>query len=111
MDLKAYENNAVRTAVYPDKGTMMGLVYCILGLSGESGEVAEKLKKLIRDQGSEMTPEFKEAVAKELGDVLWYVTNAAVELGLSLEYVAQKNNEKLLARLEAGTLKGNGDDR
>lgn len=113
MKFEEYEKNAVATAIYPTsgEGTVVGLSYTALGLAGESGEVAEKIKKLIRDSNSQVTDEFKAAIVKELGDVLWYVTNLAREVGSSLQEVARKNNEKLAARAAANTLKGSGDDR
>lgn len=104
-----YQQLVVKTAIYPDRGS--NLIYPVLGLCGESGEVAEKVKKLLRDEGGEMTVEARDAIKKELGDVLWYVIAVANELGVTLEDVVQTNTEKLLGRRERGTLQGSGDDR
>jgi NTP pyrophosphatase (non-canonical NTP hydrolase) len=87
------------------------LSYPALGLAGEAGEVAEHAKKAIRDDGGMLSGERRQAMAKELGDVLWYVSQLASELGLELEDVAQANLEKLLSRQRRGVLSGSGDER
>ena len=106
MDLNEYQREARKTAVYPP---LMGLIYSVLGLSGEAGELANKLKKTIRD-GSEGRPTQSD-IAAELGDVLWYVSAVADNLGFSLEEIATSNLTKLRLREENGTLKGSGDER
>lgn len=83
----------------------------VLGLVGESGEVAEKFKKLVREKDGVLSDEIKTDLVKELGDILWYVNSVAYLIGSSLEEVARTNNEKLASRLERGTLDGSGDDR
>lgn len=83
----------------------------ILGLVGESGEVAEKFKKLIRDKQGKLTDEDKAEIIKELGDVLWYITTIAYLMGADLETVAKRNNEKLLSRKARGKIAGSGDNR
>jgi NTP pyrophosphatase (non-canonical NTP hydrolase) len=98
-----------QTAIYPNKG--MNLYYPTLGLCGETGEIAEKIKKIHRDRGGIVTWDDKELLVKELGDVLWYLNALAAEIGVSLEYVAEVNTEKLLDRLERGKLQGSGDTR
>lgn len=109
MELNAYQEVAQSTAVFPEK---MGIVYCTLALNGEAGELAEKVKKIIRDDnGNFMQEEKLQAMAHELGDVLWYVANLAAQLGYTLEDVAQMNLDKLKGRIERGTIKGSGDDR
>lgn len=108
MNLKEYQEIIKKTAVFPNE---IGLMYCTLGLCGESGEVAEKVKKLFRDQNGVVTEEFKEAVKKEIGDVLWYITALSGELGFTLEEVMETNYNKLMARRATGTLYGNGDNR
>ena len=109
MELSDYQRQSRVTAVYPDAGR--NLVYPTLGLSGEAGEVAEKVKKMIRDDAGVLTDERRAALAKELGDVLWYVAQVATEAGLDLDEVAGANLAKLLSRQERGVLQGSGDDR
>lgn len=87
------------------------LVDQILGLVGESGEIAEKFKKIIRDKQGELTEEDKAEIIKELGDVLWYITTISHLLGSDLETVAKRNNEKLLSRKARGKISGSGDNR
>jgi NTP pyrophosphatase (non-canonical NTP hydrolase) len=87
------------------------LAYPTLGLVNEAGEVAGKVKKIYRDKNGIITPEDKEALKAELGDVLWYFTQICTELGLTLEEVAEANLEKLFSRLERNKLGGEGDDR
>jgi NTP pyrophosphatase (non-canonical NTP hydrolase) len=109
MTFEEYQLQAKTTARYPDVGH--NFVYPTLGLSGEAGEVAEKVKKIIRDDGGVVSDEKKQAIAKELGDVLWYVSQLSTEFGLSLEDVARGNAEKLQARAQQGTIHGSGDNR
>ena len=77
-----YQLNARLTALYPDMNN--NIIYPTLGLCGESGEIAEKIKKIIRDDDGIVTPEKKEALKKELGDVLWYISNLCNELEFKL---------------------------
>ncbi len=107
MEFNQYQELARSTAIYPAE---YGLVYTALGLAGESGEVAEKVKKLIRD-GDDKSGNFEDAVASELGDVLWYLANLASEIGMTLEEIAIINTQKLQDRKARGVLKGSGDDR
>ncbi|TAK96594.1 hypothetical protein EPO05_01470 [Patescibacteria group bacterium] len=109
MNFLEYQEKSRKTAKYPQAGN--NFVYPVLGLTGEAGEVAEKVKKIIRDKGGVVDDEAREAVKKELGDVLWYVAQLSTEFGLSLEDVAAGNIEKLYSRLERGTINGNGDNR
>ena len=85
--------------------------YCVLGLCGGSSEVADKVKKVIRDNNGVLSDLGKEDIAKELGDVLWYVANLSRELGYSLSEVAQMNIDKLSSRQNRGVLCGSGDER
>lgn len=110
MTLDEYQIAAGQTAVYPGRGEG-NWVYPALGLAGEAGEICEKIKKCIRDDGARMTPERRADLARELGDVLWYVAAMCGELGLRLEEVASENLAKLAARRDAGTLHGSGDYR
>jgi NTP pyrophosphatase (non-canonical NTP hydrolase) len=108
VELAEYQHLSRRTAEYPREAW---LAYPALGLAGEAGEVAEHAKKAIRDDGGEIGPERRAAIAKELGDVLWYVAQLASELDLELEEIAQGNLEKLLSRQRRGVLSGSGDER
>ena len=113
MKIDDYAQQAITTLssdyAYGDANAqLMGMV---LGLGGESGEVLEKFKKLLRDQKGEITELDKQAIIKELGDILWYVTAVAHLLGSSLEEVARRNNAKLASRQQRGQLRGSGDDR
>jgi NTP pyrophosphatase (non-canonical NTP hydrolase) len=109
MRLSEYQRASRRTATYPDVGE--NLVYPTLGLAGEAGEVAEKVKKLLRDDGGIMSEERRAALAGELGDVLWYVAQVATEADLDLEALALANLEKLRSRAGRGVLSGSGDQR
>ena len=111
MDLNEYQQTARKTAIYPAKGELLGLLYCVLKLNGEAGEVAEKLGKCLRDEAGKISLERREALILELGDVLWYVANLAEELQMDLEVVAQRNLAKLADRKSRGTLQGSGDAR
>ncbi len=109
MELSDYQERSRATAVYPGAGA--NLLYPTLGLCGEAGEVAEKVKKMVRDDAGVLSPERREALAKELGDVLWYVAQLATEAGLDLDAVAAGNLDKLMSRRERDVLRGSGDDR
>lgn len=87
------------------------IAYPTLGLVNEAGEVAGKVKKIFRDRNGIISDADRLALKKELGDVLWYLTQICTELGLSLEEVAEANIEKLFSRLERGTIQGDGDER
>lgn len=86
-------------------------VYYTLGLTEEAGEVVGNIKKALRDDGGVITPERKEKIKKELGDVLWYLAVLAKVIGIPLEDVAKGNIEKTQGRIERGTQSGSGDDR
>ena len=109
MDFKEYQKKSRKTAVYPNAGK--NFVYPVLGLTGESGEVADKIKKVIRDKSGIINRETKEELKKELGDVLWYLSQLASELKIPLSDVAEKNIEKIYDRMKRGKLGGNGDNR
>ena len=83
----------------------------VLGLAGEAGEVEDKIKKVLRDDGAQMTLEKKEEILKELGDTLWYVATIARYLDASLGDIAEQNVRKLQSRLERNTISGSGDNR
>lgn len=109
MTFEEYQTQSRRTAIYPNFG--QNFIYPVLGLCGEAGEVAEKIKKVIRDEGGVCSDEKKQEIKKELGDVLWYIAQISTELGLSMGEVASFNLEKLLSRLDRGAIQGNGDNR
>lgn len=109
MNFSEYQEKSRVTAKYPDAGK--NYIYPTLGLAGEAGEVAEKIKKVIRDHGGEVSDDTRAEIEKELGDVLWYVTQLASELHISMEDVAEGNLKKLYDRMERGVLSGSGDNR
>lgn len=109
MTFDEYETHAAKTAIYPDRGE--NLIYPVLGLASEAGEVAGKLKKVIRDDNYEMTPEARERLVDELGDVLWYVAACCFELDVTMAETAARNVTKLHARNEQNTIGGSGDER
>lgn len=118
-----YQQGTAKTAIYPGQGTAVGLMYCGLKLAGESGEVAENIGKAIRDDGllqkvdifafvpNKLTEERRAKLKKELGDALWYISQAATEIGFSLAEIAEANLDKLGDRKARGVLQGSGDDR
>lgn len=109
MEFSEYQKAALKTAVYPDKGN--NIVYPVLGLAGESGEVAEKVKKIIRNNDGIIDTDRKELLKKELGDVLWYIAAICYETGLDMDEVAQNNIRKLRDRQKRDLIHGNGDNR
>lgn len=112
MTLNEYQAWAETTAIYPrgEKG-FLGPIYCALKLNGEAGEVAEKIGKMLRDNNGVMTETLKLDLALEVGDILWYCSNLAREIGYTLEKVAEMNQRKLESRKERGKLGGSGDHR
>lgn len=106
MELNEYQQKALETAVYPTV-----IIYPALGMCGEAGEVADKVKKALRDNNSEFTEEKKFEIAKEIGDVLWYCATLSNDLGFSLQQIAEMNINKLQSRKERGCLSGSGDNR
>lgn len=105
---KDYQEDCLDTAVYPEKYKVM---YPALGLTGEAGEVADKVKKIYRDHDGVIDDDRKKEIAKEIGDVLWYAAALCSDLGINLESVALNNRDKLASRKERGVLHGNGDNR
>jgi NTP pyrophosphatase (non-canonical NTP hydrolase) len=110
MDMDEYQKLAARTGAVPD-GTVLQLYDLGLGIAGEAGEVAEKLKKSIRDDGAQITDERKESLKKEIGDVLWYLSQLSRALGFLFSEVAQVNIDKLWERHQKGLIRGSGDNR
>lgn len=109
MDLRSYQQRSRATARYPDAGA--NPIYPTLGLCGEAGEVADKVKKVLRDRGGVFDDAVREGLKAELGDVLWYVAQLATELGFDLEEVAAANLAKLASRAARDVIGGSGDDR
>lgn len=113
MQIDEYSKQAISTLLgeHDVKDMDATLLSQVFGLVGESGEVAEKFKKLIRDKQGRISEEDRQEILKELGDILWYVNTVSSLLGSSLEEVAQKNLDKVLSRKERGVTKGSGDNR
>lgn len=120
MKLNEYQDQAASTAIFPGDGCFWGLAYCALKLTGEAGEVSEKIGKMIRDTkdldpmddiASSIEDEKKFLLVKELGDVMWYIANIARLLGYTLQEVAEINTAKLRDRQVRGVLQGSGDTR
>lgn len=109
MTLNEYQAGAAATRTEETYGAP--IIYPTLGLTGEAGEVADKVKKVIRDNKGEFTPEKVKEIAYEVGDVLWYVSQLAADLGYSLEEIARMNLEKLAKRNKEDKIHGNGDHR
>jgi NTP pyrophosphatase (non-canonical NTP hydrolase) len=107
--LKQYEDFMQTSKFYPqDK---LPITYPALGLNGEAGEVAEKVKKCWRDNGGVFTEDIKKAILKELADTLWYIWACADDMGYTLEDVLQTGMQKVKERKETNTVHGNGDNR
>jgi len=108
MEINEYQEEAIKTAVY---GEGQKIIYPTLGLTGEAGEVAEKVKKVLRDNAGVFTDEQKLEIAKEISDVLWYCATLARDIGYTLEQIAEINLQKLRSRQERGVISGSGDNR
>jgi NTP pyrophosphatase (non-canonical NTP hydrolase) len=111
MTFNNYQTNASRTAFYPRVFKNQGLYYTALGLVGEAGEIANKVKKIMRDNNGNLEELAKADIFDELGDVLWYCASLADELGVNLEDVAKLNLIKLEDRMNRGKIQGSGDKR
>lgn len=109
MDFNTYQQKARETAIYPNMGSEF--TYPALGLVGEAGEIANKLKKVIRDNDGVLTDKVRESVGDEIGDCLWYIAQLATEMGYDLDTLAQNNVNKLASRKERGVIAGSGDNR
>ena len=110
MTFEEYQKQAL-TTVLSTGNEFRDLLHWVLGINGEAGEVAEKVKKIIRDKGGVVSEEDKKELAKELGDVMWYIAVFAHDLGVPLDQIAQQNLDKLKSRKERGVLGGSGDNR
>lgn len=114
LTFNSYQEATKETAIYFEGCASAGVpnwVYSSYGLGSEAGEVLGKFKKIIRDHKGITSPEAKEALGDELGDILWYVARVADDLGISLKDIASNNINKLLSRKYRGVLEGSGDDR
>lgn len=109
MDLKKYQKESRKTAVY--QGKDKSYIYPMMGLAGETGEVIEKIKHVFRDKNNKFDAESKKEIAKEMGDVLWYLAQLSTELGLSLDKIATENLTKLQSRKKRKKILGRGDNR
>jgi len=109
MTFDEYQTQSKGTAQYGD--FVPGWVYLALGLAGESGEVVDKIKKVVRNANGVFSDEAKLELQKELGDVLWYVSQLCEELGFSMDEVARMNRAKLEDRKARGVIKSRGDNR
>ena len=109
MELNDYQRESRKTALYPNVGN--NAIYPTLGLAGEAGEVADKVKKILRDKEGVFDKDSKDEIKFELGDVLWYLSQLSSELGYELEEVAHANLLKLSSRKSRGKIQGSGDNR
>ena len=107
-DFNSYQRTATKTAIYPPEHKIL---YPALGLAGEAGEVANKVKKVMRDGVENQADNWKEQIASEIGDVLWYCAALATDLNMQLGMIAALNEKKLRDRFDRGKLNGSGDNR
>lgn len=108
MNMQDYQTQASKTAIYPDCEIV---VYPALGLVSEAGEVAGKVKKVLRDNNGSFDPVQREKIAEEVGDVLWYIAALCTDLDIGMETIAQRNLDKLNSRMARGVIQGSGDNR
>jgi len=113
MNFDLYQKEALKTAVFPDfdSNYVEGLIYPIIGLAGECGELSNKFKKVLRDHNGVVTGEMNKLLCDELGDCLWYIAIIAHKLNINLNTIATNNIYKLEQRKLKNTLKGDGDGR
>ncbi len=111
MDFNEYEEKAKSTATYDGKNAEYVLMYLTIGIAGESGEIAEKVKKIMRNHDGVITDEQREALKHEVGDVLWYLSQFSRALGFSFADAAEANLKKLEDRRARGVIKSSGDNR
>jgi NTP pyrophosphatase (non-canonical NTP hydrolase) len=111
MDFNEYQTLASRTATFDGKQKEYQMLYLTLGIAGESGEVAEKVKKILRNDNGVVDPEKRDALKHEIGDVLWYLSQLARILDIPFEECASANIAKLADRAARGVIKSEGDTR
>lgn len=105
-----YQKEALVTAVFTDD-EFKDLSHWVFGITGEAGEIAEKIKKIIRDKDAIVSDEDKEELIKEMGDVLWYLAVFTKHLGFNFDEVGKRNIAKLRSRQARGKIQGSGDNR
>ncbi|HVC36413.1 MAG TPA: nucleoside triphosphate pyrophosphohydrolase family protein [Candidatus Dormibacteraeota bacterium] len=110
MNFDDYQQEALKTVISTDDD-FKDMLHWVLGINGEAGEIAEKIKKIIRDKNGRLSAEDKIELGKEVGDVLWYLAIFADSLGFSLNDLARQNISKLQSRQQRGVLGGQGDNR
>lgn len=110
MKFDDYQRESAKTLINAEDSFKV-LVRTVLGINGEAGEVAEKLKKIMRDKDGKLSAEDKAAMADELGDILWYMARLADLTGYNLSQVAQMNLDKVMSRQARGKISGSGDKR
>lgn len=110
MTLTDYQKEALVTAVFTGD-EFKDLSHWVLGITGEAGEIAEKIKKIIRDKNATLDKDDKEELIKEMGDVLWYLAVLTKHLGYDFDEVGTRNIAKLRSRQARGKIKGSGDNR
>ncbi len=108
MKMQDYQTQAAKTAIYDDADV---IIYPALGMLSEAGEVAGKIKKVLRDKNGNFDPVERDKIADEVGDVLWYIAALCTDLGIGMETIAQRNLNKLNSRMARGMLTGSGDNR
>jgi NTP pyrophosphatase (non-canonical NTP hydrolase) len=110
MTFDEYQKKALTTALFKNDATLDATIWA-LGIAGESSEIAEKWKKILAYDDGVISDESRTELAKELGDVIWYVALMAHQLGLSFDEIMQMNLDKLASRKARGAIKGRGDNR
>lgn len=111
MNFDEYQKLSDRTADFTGRPGDYPLMYCSMGLAGETGELIEKIKKVMRNDNGEVSPEKRELIKLEIGDVLWYLSQIARLTGVSFQEAAAANVKKLADRRERGVIKSEGDKR
>lgn len=111
MDFDEYEKLATRTATFGGKQHEHQLMYITLGIAGESGEIAEKIKKIVRNDNGIVSDENRESLKREIGDVLWYLSQLSRVLGFHFSEAAKANIDKLADRAARNVIKSTGDHR
>jgi len=109
MHFSDYQKQSRLSAIYPQMG--QNFTYSLIGLVGETGEVAEKIKKLIRDKQGKLDNDYRAEIKKEMGDILWYFSQLATDLSIDLEDLVKTNLEKIKSRQTRNQIHGSGDNR